>query len=60
VYETMPGWLCDISGVTSFDDLPAAAKKYVYRLKELCYDIPVLIVSVGADRTQTIEVTPLS
>lgn len=60
VYETMPGWKCDISKCTSFDALPEAAKKYVYRLRELCYDIPVLMVSVGADRSETIEVTPLS
>jgi len=60
VYETMPGWKCDISTCTTFDDLPPEAKRYIKRLQSLCYDIPVLMVSIGADRNQTIEVTPLS
>ncbi len=60
VYETMPGWKCSLDGCTTWDSLPEAARNYVERLRKLCYDIPALIVSVGPDRTQTIEVTPIS
>ena len=35
VYETMPGWSEDISGVTEFADLPEAARNYVRRIGEL-------------------------
>jgi adenylosuccinate synthase len=56
VYETLPGWKCDMSGVSSFDDLPENAKKYLNRLQELCYGVPILIVSLGPARRQTIEV----
>lgn len=59
VYETVPGWKCDITGCGTFDDLPKQARNYIQYLRELCYDVPALIVSVGPDRNQTIEVTPL-
>jgi len=58
VYETLPGWKCDISGCKEFSQLPEAALNYVKRLRELCYDVPALIVSVGPDRAQTMEVEP--
>ncbi len=29
VWETMPGWKCDISGVRKWEDLPQAARDYV-------------------------------
>jgi adenylosuccinate synthase len=60
VYESMPGWKCDISGCKTYGDLPSQAHNYIDKLRSLCYDIPALIVSVGPDRNQTIEVTPLS
>lgn len=53
VYETLPGWTEDISSCRSFDELPANAKRYVTRLEELL-EVPVKIVSVGADRAATI------
>jgi adenylosuccinate synthase len=59
VYEAIPGWKCDISNCRSFDDLPSAAKIFIDRLCSFCYSIPILLVSVGPDRNQTIEVTPL-
>ena len=60
VYEYMEGWQTDISGCKSISDLPAKAIAYVNRLRELCYNIPALIISVGPDRNQTIEVEPLN
>jgi len=56
IYETMPGWTADISGCRKISDLPPAARNYIERLKKICYDIPILLVSVGPDRSQTIEV----
>ncbi|MGD9202843.1 MAG: adenylosuccinate synthase [Chitinispirillia bacterium] len=56
VYETLPGWKEDISGFNKFSELPGNAQKYISRISELCYEVPVLIVSVGADRQQTIQV----
>ncbi|MDG5813593.1 adenylosuccinate synthase [Chitinispirillales bacterium ANBcel5] len=59
VYESMPGWRCELGGCKSFDDLPDNAKAYVRRLQQLCYDVPALIISIGPDRNETIEVEPL-
>ena len=35
VYESLPGWQCDISGVRAWDDLPKNAKQYVERIEAL-------------------------
>ena len=53
VYEMLPGWKEDISGCGSFDELPAAAKRYVNRLEELLAR-PVGVIGVGPKRSQTI------
>jgi adenylosuccinate synthase len=59
VYETVEGWKEDISGVETFSRFPSAAQNYIRRIQELCGNIPILLVSVGADREQTIEVNPV-
>ena len=41
------------SDIKAFEDLPENAKKYIARIEELL-EVPVSIVSVGADRNQTI------
>ena len=53
VFETVPGWRTDVSGIRKVGDLPTAARRYVDRLGELLA-LPVSIVSVGPDREQTI------
>jgi adenylosuccinate synthase len=53
VYETLPGWREDLTGVRRHDDLPQAARRYIARIGELL-GRPVSIVSVGPDREQTI------
>ena len=53
VYIEMPGWKEDITGARSLADLPKAAVDYIRKIEELT-GIPVGIVSVGPDRTQTI------
>jgi len=53
VYETVPGWQEEISHVRRMSDLPRAARAYLDRIASLV-GRPVHIVSVGADREQTI------
>jgi adenylosuccinate synthase len=53
IYETLPGWQEEITGITKYEDLPVNAKRYVKRIAELIGK-PVEIVSVGPDRQQTI------
>jgi adenylosuccinate synthase len=59
IYETAPGWKTDISACKNINDLPSNARAYLDRISALCYNVPALIVSVGPDRNQTMEVTPL-
>jgi adenylosuccinate synthase len=54
VYEELPGWMEDISGVRRREDLPPAAQQYVTRIEELT-GVPVTLIGVGPDREQTIE-----
>ena len=55
VYEDLPGWDEDITGVKKFEDLPVNAQNYLKRVSELS-EVPLATVSVGADRIQTIIV----
>ena len=58
VYEDLPGWSEDITGVTSFEDLPATAQSYVRRLEELVR-CRVSSIGVGPGREETIVRFPL-
>ena len=49
VYETLPGWKCDVRGITDYDALPAEAKGYVEFL-EKHIGVPITIVSTGPKR----------
>jgi len=54
VYTTLPGWKCDIRGITEFDQLPKAAQDYVKFIeKEL--EVPIKIVSTGPSRHEIID-----
>ena len=53
VYEQHPGWERDITEARSMQDLPPQALQYLERICELV-GRPVGVVSVGADRDQTI------
>jgi len=53
VYETLPGWQQEISDARRLEDLPPHARAYLERIGQLI-GRPVEIVSVGADRRQTI------
>ncbi len=52
VYEEMPGWTEDITGVKKLDELPENARHYVERVSQLT-GIPLSVFSVGPDRNQT-------
>ena len=52
VYIDMPGWNDNVTGVTEFNKLPKQLHDYIAFIeREL--NIPIIIVSVGPDRTQT-------
>ncbi|MCU0510960.1 MAG: adenylosuccinate synthase [Anaerolineae bacterium] len=53
IYETLPGWHTDLSGVRHAADLPPAARRYLERIAELV-EVPVTMVSVGPERRQMI------
>ncbi|HJO24981.1 MAG: adenylosuccinate synthase [Myxococcota bacterium] len=54
VYETLPGWDEDVTGVRCYEDLPGAARRYVERVEALA-GVPVEIVSIGPGRDETIS-----
>jgi adenylosuccinate synthase len=53
IYEDHLGWLEDTTRITSYDELPLNARKYLRRLSELV-QTPVAIITVGPERGQTI------
>jgi adenylosuccinate synthase len=53
VYEELPGWGADISGVTAFGELPAAARAYLDFVEERV-GVPVTMVGIGQRRDQTL------
>ena len=52
IYETLPGWQTDVTGIRKLADMPAGARRYLDRISQLVGK-PVEIVSVGPDREQT-------
>ena len=51
VYAEFPGWGTDTSSLQGSADLPKEAAAYIRQLEELL-QVPVAMVSVGADRSQ--------
>ncbi len=56
VYETFDGWDEPIHDVRTLADLPENARRYVVALEEHA-GVPIVLLSVGPERTQTIERT---
>jgi adenylosuccinate synthase len=54
VYEELEGWDEDISGASTFGQLPAAARSYVERISDVA-SVPVRHLSVGPSREQTLQ-----
>jgi adenylosuccinate synthase len=53
VYETKKGWETTLEGITDFEALPAAAKKYVHYIEEQL-NVKVTMVSTGPEREKLI------
>ena len=49
IYEELPGWNEDITHARSLAELPAAARRYLERVSELC-GVRLAMVGVGASR----------
>ena len=55
IYNEFKGWEEDISNITSYSSLPAAAKDYLdFIASEL--NVPIKIISVGPQRDQVIQI----
>jgi adenylosuccinate synthase len=54
IYDRFPGWQEEIHGVRALGDLPENARRYVTALEETA-GAPIVLISVGPERTQTIE-----
>jgi adenylosuccinate synthase len=52
IYETLPGWQKDISGIRNYDALPKNTKAYLERIEALT-ETRIQIVSVGPGRDET-------
>ena len=52
-YIEMPGWQESTSGLTEYDQLPAAARNYVQELEKQI-GVPISMISTGPDREETI------
>jgi adenylosuccinate synthase len=53
VYEELPGWNEDISGITEFGQLPSSLRSFI-DFVEKHTGVPITMVSVGPDREETI------
>ncbi len=54
IYEALPGWQEDITGMRRLADLPANACRYIETIQRIV-EVPVSMVGVGPARDQTIE-----
>ena len=55
IFETLPGWQCSTADCRRLEDLPKTAMAYLRFLADLM-EVPIAIVSLGANRDQTIVV----
>ena len=54
VYEDLPGWNTDLTGITDKTQFPENLLAYI-RYIERAMQVPITIVSVGPDRAQTVK-----
>lgn len=54
VYEELPGWQTPMTAIRSEEEFPRQFRDYIAFLENYL-GVPIAIVSVGPDRTQTIE-----
>ena len=53
VYETLPGWKCDIRGIKKYEDLPENCRKYIEFVEEKI-GFPINMISNGPGRDDII------
>ncbi|HRE77032.1 MAG TPA: adenylosuccinate synthase [Flavobacterium sp.] len=53
IYTEMKGWQADLTGMTTYDELPKELKTYIEFIEKEV-EVPIKVVSVGPDRKQTI------
>lgn len=53
VWKVLPGWNCDIRGITRYADLPQACRDYVEFIEEEI-GVPITMVSNGPGRDEII------
>ncbi len=53
VYEDLKGWNCNLTGLNRENELPDALMNYIHFIEKHT-GVPISVVSVGPDRTQTI------
>jgi adenylosuccinate synthase len=56
VYDELPGWKEDITGIRQYEDLPKETQGYIEYIQE-SVGVPVGWVSVGPERSQLIELS---
>lgn len=52
IYEELPGWKKDTTGIKSYSGLPKNAKNYLRKIQKILHT-RIVLVSVGSDRKQT-------
>ena len=57
VYETLPGWNCDIRGIKNYKDLPKECKDYIDFIEKQI-ETPITMVSNGPERHAILKRTP--
>jgi adenylosuccinate synthase len=55
VYEVLPGWKEDITGIKTFEELPETAQAYIKRIEELL-GVNVMMVTNGPGREECIPI----
>lgn len=58
VYETLPGWKTNTTGISEFNRLPIELQRYIKRIEEII-EIPIDIVSTGPERSAIVVLRDL-
>jgi adenylosuccinate synthase len=55
VYEEMPGWRADTTGIRRYRDLPSRARQFLRKIATAT-EVPISLITVGPDSEQTIHI----
>ena len=53
IFKEMKGWKADLTEMTTYEELPSELKEYIEFIEKEG-EVPIKVISVGADRKQTI------